>query len=187
MALKNNGTIVNAQITVDANNFDLVIEDLSNLIPKHKQEFTFKIKSFNNDHFSQATGKIEVRVRRRINYPPNADAGANRTLIYDSSVGGTNHITINGRNSSDPNRDALTYQWSLINAPDVISIQVNPNTPYQVRVLANNLHHFIHSRSFTVKLRVTDPFGLFDEDTTQVTLNDLNTFNPGEDSIGIKF
>lgn len=175
VVMKNNGTVINSELIVDANNFNLVIEDLGNLIPEHNEEFEFTIQSFNSPYYSTSIGKIKIRVLERVNYAPNADAGSNRTLTYDSSGTGTGYITISGSGSSDPNGDSLTYQWSLVSAPSVVTIGVNPSTPHQARVSVNDPNGFSNNISFNVKLRVTDPFGLFDEDTVQVTLNDLNS------------
>jgi len=62
----------------------------------------------------------EVTVNRR----PTADAGT------DQEVDGNISVTLNGANSSDPDGDALSYQWQQTGGPAVVlssPTQVNPN------------------------------------------------------------
>ena len=177
VVIKNNDVVITADTIIDANDFNLVIEDLANQIPEHNAEFDFTIQSFNNTEFSTSTGTLKVRVLERVNYTPTANAGGDKTITYNSSADspadGTGSVYLNGGNSTDQNGDNLTYEWTMINPPNVISIT---NETQEVATISvndpNGLHH---NTSFNVKLKVTDPFGAFDEDTITVTLNDLST------------
>lgn len=176
VVIKNNDVVITSETIIDANDFNLVIEDLENLIPEHTAEFDFTIQSFNNNDFSSDTGTIKVRVLERVNYTPTANAGGDKTITYDSSADspadGTGSIYLNGGNSTDQNGDNLTYEWTMINPPSVISIA--NETQAVATISVNDPNGLNDGQTFDVKLKVTDPFGAFDEDTITVTLNDLS-------------
>lgn len=91
-----------------------------------------------------------------INRPPVADAGADRTAECDSN--GKTGVSLSAGGSSDPDGDALTYQWS---APGVSFDDANSPTP------VGNFSIGTH----TVTLEVSDGYST-DTDEVQVTVQD---------------
>jgi hypothetical protein len=59
---------------------------------------------------SSAPSSMTVTVQEK-NLPPTANAGANQSVLVGAVV------TLDGLGSSDPNRDALKYKWSMISYP----------------------------------------------------------------------
>lgn len=65
------------------------------------------------------------------NAGPNANAGG------DQSVAQTERVTLNGSASSDPNGDALTYQWSLLSVPTGSTAVLSSQTAAQPTFVAD--------------------------------------------------
>ncbi len=63
------------------------------------------------DDSAAATVTITVTEETQTNQAPIANAGTDQTVDVEQS------ITISGANSSDPNGDAITYQWTLGDLP----------------------------------------------------------------------
>jgi PKD repeat protein len=85
-----------------------------------------------------------------VNSPPTADAGG----PYLGSFGLP--VTFNGSGSTDPDGDPLTYAWDF--GDGGTGAGVNPT------------HTYSFSGTYTVTLRVTDPFGLYGGDTTTAVI-----------------
>jgi hypothetical protein len=174
VVLKDNGVVVSSEVIVDANNINLVIEDLENLIPEHFAEYEFRIKSYNSDNYSIPIGRIKVKVLERLNNPPVAILPGDTNLSYDSSVDGQGSISINGCSSYDPDGDDITYSWTINSEPPVIVHNVDQNNPCIYIIRVNDPDGSYNETTFSLTLRVTDSFGAFSEDNITITLNDLN-------------
>ncbi len=93
------------------------------------------------------------------NRAPDAAAGADQVLAipHDGTpVTNTVQVNVNGNGSTDPDNDSLTYQWRDING------NVLGATPAIQATLGAGTH--------LLTLNVTDPGGLFDEDSVQITV-----------------
>lgn len=96
------------------------------------------------------------------NKPPIAVAGPDQTINLPS-----NSILLNGSVSSDPEGRITQWQWRKISGPALFTI-VNANAAQTLLLnLAEGVYQF--------ELTVTDSFGLFDKDTTTVTVVKLYT------------
>jgi len=152
---------------------NLRIEDQGNDANAHNADILFTIQSFNSSNFSSEVGTLSITVAQENNVAPIAEAGTNRTLVYDSSSEPDGVTDLFGCASYDPNGHALTYLWTLEGTiPPEISL-TNDNL-CQGTINGTGLTAIHDGVSFTARLRVTDPFSLFDEDTCTVTLLDLN-------------
>jgi len=99
------------------------------------------------------------------NAEPVANAGTNQNV----TVGPTSIVTLDGSNSSDANRDPLTYRWAMMSSPSgYTGTLVNPNSP---------------KPTFTANLKGTYVFSLIVNDgrvdssniaTITVTASDAN-------------
>lgn len=171
--MKNNGVAIDADTVVDANGFNLRIEDLGLTTQAHVAEFNFKIQSFNNPNFSEATGTIRVNVLEKVNRPPIADAGADILVQQEPLPGGDDYdyeAYLNGTNSYDPDGDVLDFLWELIDAPAGVTLDDDSvSTP----LLAVHIASGPDVINFQIRLTVTDPLGLEDSDTINVTLTNL--------------
>ncbi len=92
----------------------------------------------------------QVSTTATINRPPVAEANG----PYTASLG--QPINFSSAGSSDPDGDTLAYLWSF--GDGTTSTQANPTKTYAVGGV------------YTVTLRVTDPGGLFAEDTAEATI-----------------
>ena len=97
------------------------------------------------------------------NQPPLADAGSNQTVACATPAGAT--ATLDGRGSSDPDGDPLTFSWS---APGITFNDPTSPTPTGI----------FPSGATTVTLIVTDPGGL--SSTATVTITGIADTTPPE-------
>ena len=95
--------------------------------------------------FDEDTAQVSV------NRAPTAEANG----PYAGGIGVPIPFTSGG--SDDPDGDQLTYRWDF--GDGATSTQASPT------------HAYATGGVFTATLRVTDPGGLFDEDTAQVAVN----------------
>ncbi len=93
----------------------------------------------------------EDTAQARVNRTPAAEANG----PYSGNPGAP--IAFSSAGSSDPDGDGLTYRWSF--GDGATSTQANPS------------HAYAAGGTYTVTLRVTDPGGLFNEDTAQAVVN----------------
>lgn len=107
-----------------------------------------------------------------VNAPPVANAGT------DVSITGTSaNIQLNGTASSDPEGNALSYEWSIISGTGATLNNATTATP-----------SFVTSTEgiYSIKLKVTDQYASFDLDTVNVVVaaaNILPVANAGEDKL----
>jgi Tol biopolymer transport system component len=89
--------------------------------------------------------------------PPVANAGPDQTIILP-----INTVAFDGSASTDPNNDISSYLWTIVSGPSSFTI-ANPNSVQtQVTNLVEGVYQF--------ELKVTDKFGLYDNDVVQVTV-----------------
>jgi outer membrane protein assembly factor BamB len=91
------------------------------------------------------------------NTEPNADAGPDRTVRLDRPV------VLTGRNSSDPDGDALSYDWELTAQPEGSTVRLSePDEALQALQPT-------HAGTYRLNLTVTDEHGLTDTDSVTVS------------------
>lgn len=96
------------------------------------------------------------------NKPPVASAGPDQTIALPADS-----IQLNGSASSDPEGKITRWQWTRISGPASFNI-INANAALsQVTNLVEGVYQF--------ELTVTDSRGLFDKDSTTVTVNKIYT------------
>lgn len=95
------------------------------------------------------------------NHAPTANAGNNVTITLP-----TDSVKLNGSGSTDPDGDALTYQWRIISGTGG-SIA---NTDKVAATLSG-----LTSGKYIISLTVSDPGGLSDEAAIEITVNSAPT------------
>ncbi len=98
-----------------------------------------------------------------INLPPTANAGPNQTVNEGVTV------TLDGSNSSDPDGDISSYQWTQISGS---SVTLSSTTAAQPTFTAPNVGP--SGESLTFQLKVTDSGGLQSTDTCIVNVTWIN-------------
>jgi hypothetical protein len=99
------------------------------------------------------------------NRPPVANAGLDQTIIIQNNV-----VTLDGRGSTDPDKNITAYAWAKITGPSSFNIVY----PTGVRTQVNNLVEGVYQ----FELKVTDAGGLFLKDTVQVTISAQSLHQP---------
>jgi len=97
------------------------------------------------------------------NGPPTADAGPDQTVAWSGNQ--DTAVTLDGTGSTDPDDDALTYQW--------VGSQVSASVPTPTINLPLGTH--------TITLTVTDPLGEEATDTVVISIVDLSPPPGGDD------
>jgi hypothetical protein len=121
---------------------------------------------------SAATFTAVIRDGTGANRAPNTIAGSNQVRASNSQV------TLDGSQSNDPNEDILTFQWNqtmgpTVNIVDAASAVATFTAP---SVSSDTLLQF--------KLTASDPGGLADSATTNVTVTALPAPPPPQQSGG---
>lgn len=117
--------------------------------------YCYRLTAFNEQGASQPTG-IACAQTPRENRPPKADAGADRTVFVGTRV------TLDGSASSDPDGDALTFQWAFVEKPQTSSATIDdPASPAP---------EFVPdvSGSYVLQLTVADSQGATDSDRVRI-------------------
>ncbi|RLF77497.1 hypothetical protein DRN38_08260 [Thermococci archaeon] len=91
---------------------------------------------------------------------------------YNATINTTENVTFTS-NVSDPENDALTYEWQILNATGVV-IETYSN--------ANNVleHQFKRAGLFKVKLIVSDPYSGSTNQTESITVRQKVVIPPGK-------
>ncbi len=138
-------------------------------IDSEGESLTFQL-TVTDEHGLQSTDSCIVNIIS-VNNPPSANAGPDQN-VNEGSV-----VHLSGANSSDPDGDPLTYQWTqtggrAVSLDDSGAVQTLFNSPY------------IESdgESLTFQLTVTDKAGLQSTDTCIVNIVSVN--NPPSASAG---
>ena len=114
------------------------------------------------------TADVTIRVTQP-NQRPTADAGPNQDAAPETTV------TLDGRASSDEDRDDLTYLWEQRGASDKDEVDlIDPNTAIATFLLPKG---FLLGTKLEFRLTVIDPDGLRDRDTVTITVTDATPTN----------
>lgn len=110
-----------------------------------------------------STDTLIVNVTRE-NLPPHADAGADQ-IVQDGAT-----VTLNASNSTDPNNDIVSYEWTQTEGtPVALSSPEEPETTFTAPSDVG-----INGISLTFELTVTDIGGLQSTDTVIVNVSFVN-------------
>ncbi|MCY4450677.1 MAG: putative Ig domain-containing protein, partial [Immundisolibacterales bacterium] len=118
-----------------------------------------------SDGSATVTANLRVKLAN-VNEAPVADAGDN---VFGATPGVV--VTLQSR-SRDPDYDVLEYTWSHVSGPSVTFFTNDRNGQFTVPDGLSD------GTVITVKLTVTDPDGLQDEDTLAVTVGDSYPASP---------
>ena len=115
------------------------------------------------------TSDTTVVTVRTVGRPPTADAGPDRSVRGDDGA----NVTLDGTNSTDPDGDALSYDWRIVDDDGlpvgaVVLRDASTATP-EFRV-AENVSDRTHTT--TVEVNVTDTTGRSDTERATVTVEE---------------
>lgn len=129
---------------------------LNRTLPLGTHTFTLRVTDM---FLSSSEDQVTVTVLPKVNQPPVARAGADQQVQVPhdgSAVTSTVMVTLSGATSSDPDGDALTYEWR--------------NSGGTALGTAVTLDRTLAPGTHTFTLRVTDPYGAASEDDVTVTV-----------------
>jgi hypothetical protein len=138
-----------------------------------QQTGDFEVSLSVSDGQSSSSASVTVVAVEGGNRPPTADAGPDRDSEVDEP------IRFNGRDSSDPDGDQLTYAWRLLSRPEGSEVQLTDTDQARARLRPDVVG------TYEAELTVTDPAGESDTDTAiaNVTIgNRPPTADAGDDA-----
>jgi hypothetical protein len=100
------------------------------------------------------------------NSPPSSNAGSDQDVLAGASV------SLSG-SGNDPDTDSITYQWTQISGPTVSLSGATTTTPSFIAPAT--------SSTLVFRIRVTDSYDQYSDDTVTVTVNAPPTANAGID------
>jgi chitinase len=114
----------------------------------------------NDDYAATPQGGLpvigDIAVSTYVNHAPAADAGAPQTVH-------TGLVALDGSGSSDPDSDALSYQWQQTGGPATVTL--NDADTMMTTFTAPPI-----TGTYTFSLAITDTYGLTDSNTTTITI-----------------
>ncbi|MGZ4946331.1 MAG: outer membrane protein assembly factor BamB family protein [Halobacteriota archaeon] len=132
--------------------------------PDKLGSYTFALK-VTDDKGVESTNTAQVTITAT-NDPPTANAGPDQTVKVKTGV------TLDGRQSTDPNSDPITYTWTLVSKPHKSAAQLSGGTTAQPAFTPDK------TGAYTFKLVVTDKYGAQSSDTVVVTANNSKPPKP---------
>lgn len=172
-------------ITSQPSNVQLVGSDTVNpaFIPDKPGDYVMRL-GVNDGYENGDAASVTISV---INRPPTANAGLDQKVIV------RNPVTLDGRLSSDPDNDPLTYAWTIVARPQLSTATLtNPSTPlptfvpdrmgtYKMQLIVNDGYVNSAPDTVTVMVKPTKATVLQDLTTLKTTINNLpaSSFKPG--------
>ncbi|MGZ4848725.1 MAG: PKD domain-containing protein [Halobacteriota archaeon] len=132
--------------------------------PDKVGSYTFALK-VTDDKGAESTNVAQVTITAT-NDPPTTNAGPDQVVRVKSTV------TLDGRQSTDPNGDPITYTWTLVTKPHKSTAQLTGGTTAQPTFKPDK------TGSYTIKLVVTDKYGAQSSDTVVVSVNNSKPPKP---------
>ena len=105
------------------------------------------------------TVRIVVVPVTLVNDPPMAKAGFDQTIVFPE-----NAVVLDGSNSSDPNNNISSYQWTSVSGPSGFKFEDARAAKTRISNLNMGIYQFV--------LKVTDREGLFSKDTVKISVLD---------------
>lgn len=139
--------------------------------------YYFVVRAYVAQDESGDSNEVAYETAATTNEAPLADAGANQTVVSQSSV------TLNGSGSSDPEGQSLTYQWRQTSGTLVSLSRATTIRPTFTAPIVTN-----QATTLAFELTVTDSGGLSSSDTClvlvepAVTTSDTNSDGTGNNA-----
>ena len=170
--IKQAGNTITTATEINVEDLDLTIEDDGTNTDAHTTDFTFQIMDSGSQSYGTETGKIAISVREYINYPPVARAGDDQSIILNGNDPYTNRgVTLNGSGSYDNTGNIVDYFWYFNSKPSGSTATINNGnrqTPNASLLLLNDA---ASAGTYSIRLLVTDNFGLSDADDMEVSVS----------------
>lgn len=166
--LYQNGVEIIDDTEILISNWNVTVVDMGNTTDIHTASFDYMIKDAGSDSYGTEVGTFNVNVSENVNYAPTANAGANRNVEIIDGEPSSTFAQLDGSGSYD-NTGTITYLWSITSAPPSHTCTINQPTS-DVGYL-DIPQDAINTGTYTLRITVTDEFGLsdFDEMTVQVS------------------
>jgi len=173
--LKQNGVTINAETEINASALALTAVEVLGGLDAYSKSWVFAIADAGSGSYGLLTGTLTANVLETVNQPPVANAGTDQNIVlplpevYNLDI----FVSLNGSASYDYTGEIVSYVWSIISSPagsivDLIQSFSSPFASLEGENIEENLGNY------TLRLTVTDEFGLTDTDDVQVNVSRIH-------------
>ncbi|MCI5207355.1 MAG: hypothetical protein D3910_00835 [Candidatus Electrothrix sp. ATG2] len=155
VSLEKNKNILADPLFVNPAQHDYHVQPGSPAIDSGDPAVSFNDKNFgpslgaDSNDMGAYGGPFTISEARPVNVRPRADIALPKKTLYAGAK-----ITLNGKTSSDPNGDALTYQWRLLAKPAGSKATLSASAKEKTKLVCDK------GGTYRVSLEVTDRWGL---------------------------
>lgn len=170
VVLRQAGQVVNSEMEILFSQLDLTATEEGGGTTAYSQSWVFAVADKGSLQYGDLTATLTVNVKEIVNTPPIAVARAwSPVWLQDYQYNEEGFTVLSGSDSYDTTGNIISWEWSIQSKPSSSNAYIA--FPQDTSTPATEARFPPEDESvgfYTFKLKVTDQYGLSDEDTVQV-------------------
>lgn len=184
LILRQNGVDIVAETEILVADLALTVFDALGGLAAFSKNWVFTIADSGSGEYSSETGIMTANVIELINQAPVANAGSDQSRgLYPEEFNFPLDIFLSGSASYDNTGEIVSYLWSFQSKPSQSNagLFVSGSEENVSLGVPNEINS---TGTYILKLKVIDEYGLFNEDTVQVTIDVGDYYSGDENEFG---